>query len=261
MSESTTAGLAIRRRVALATAALFAALALPAIAPARAEAFFCVGSADRGSTGENSVEYRFVCQDIPGGAIQSFKVDPDKRLGPNTPANTEPPAPGEGWPLCERRSLPDPSDWFSCQGRASNGKTVRGGFGTQEPPCPLTTTVTVGTGLRDPATGEPTGTTFTFNLQGNLCTRSTPGLREGASCVAQGEQGLCRELVHCYTAGALFLEQSGAVEKLRRCVQVDTRYRLHSHSDGYHTHKRRKRIRARRSPFFSLYRIAQGKPS
>jgi hypothetical protein len=264
MSRTTSPALPTPRtavvRVLAATA--LALLALLAWAPSRASAqteISCFGFTGPGSSpGENSVDYFFSCDED----VHSFRVTVSKPISGFNPAPFVEAPGGDSHPgfVCSA-NIVDPAHSFTCfPGMAAARDTVHGGFGTQQPPCPVTVTVVAGTGPPD-ATGTPTqgnppppARTF-FNLKGNRC--EPPPRR--SPCVDQPDRDRCEQLAACFSAGAAMLQQeaAAAVTELRNCVFIHRRFRLHSHTDGLHLHQRRRIIRRSRSVFWRLYKTAQ----
>jgi hypothetical protein len=229
-------------------------LAIMAAAPGSAQAqtdIGCGGYVVPGTApGENSNDYIFSC-DIQFHSYRVSSSKPISGFGPeaSVSSGSNPPPPPFA---CSPLVPPHPTD-FSCgsPAGAQPGWTVRGGFGTQGVPCPLQVTVTVGSGLPDPVTKQPTGTLKSFRLNGNRC--PPPPVR--SSCIDHADKSVCEQLAACFAAGAALLNQSteDAYNDTLNCLYLHRRYSLHNHTDGNHAHKRRRLIRHRSSRFYKLF--------
>jgi hypothetical protein len=240
--------------VRVLVAAMLALGGLLAFAPAPAQAqteIGCFGFLGPGSgPGENSVDYFFSCDE----QFHSFRINVSKPISGFNPAPFVEAPGGESHPAFACVSNNDPEHSFTCTGDAEATHTVHGGFGTQQPPCPVRVTAIVGTGPPD-LQGTPTGVRTFFTLKGDRC--EPPPRR--SPCIEQEDRDRCEQLAACFSAGAMMLQQdpAAAVAELRNCVFLNRRFRLHSHTDGLHVHQRRRIIRRSRSVFWRLYKTAQ----
>jgi hypothetical protein len=256
MSRTTSPALPTPRtavvRVLAATLVVLGGMLAFAPAPAQAQTEIgCFGFVTTGSgPGENSVDYFFSCDE----EFHSFRINVSKGISGFNPAPSVEAPGGESHPAFACVPNNDPAHSFTCTGDAAERDTIHGGFGTQEPPCPVRATAIVGTGPPD-LTGTPTGVRTFFNLKGDMC----PPPPRRSPCIEQDERDRCEQLAACFSAGAAILRRppAEAVERLRNCVFIHRRFRLHSHTDGLHLHARPRIIRRSRSVFWRLYKTAQ----